>query len=126
MGSFASPPIGGYLEMMAVTPDFVVEFVDRLKAAIERESLARLSSSALRALQLANGNETPAEPRRRRRRAIVARRSRTVTVSKGRRLQGQYIGRLRNLKGRNRLRVKAVARKKGVEAAIKLADKLAR
>jgi len=47
-------------------------------------------------------------------------------VSDGRRLHGQYIGRLRSLKGRDRARVQAVRNKKGAAEAIKLADKLLR
>lgn len=43
---------------------------------------------------------------------------------KTRRLQGQYIGRPRNLKGANRIRVRAVAKKDGVPPAIALADRL--
>lgn len=47
-------------------------------------------------------------------------------VSDGRRLHGQYIGRLRSLKGRDRTRVQAMRNKKGPAEAIKLADKLLR
>jgi hypothetical protein len=44
--------------------------------------------------------------------------------SPGRQLQGQYIGALRSLKGQARARVKATAKRDGVEAALKLAQKL--
>jgi hypothetical protein len=40
---------------------------------------------------------------------------------KARRLQGQYLGALRALTGTNRAKVKAVAKDKGVAAAVKLA-----
>ncbi|HEX3698838.1 MAG TPA: hypothetical protein VH374_25940 [Polyangia bacterium] len=52
--------------------------------------------------------------------------ARSHSVSDGRRLHGQYIGRLRSLKGRDRARVQAVRNKKGAAEAIKLADKLLR
>lgn len=44
--------------------------------------------------------------------------------SPGRMLQGQYIGRLRKLKGADRTRVQKVAQTKGVKEAVKLADSL--
>jgi hypothetical protein len=44
--------------------------------------------------------------------------------SPGRQLQGQYIGRLRKLKGSKRAQVQRLAQTKGVAAAVKLADKL--
>lgn len=47
-------------------------------------------------------------------------------ISAGRRLHGQYIGRLRSLKGKDRARVQAIRKKKGAAEAIKLADRLLR
>lgn len=54
--------------------------------------------------------------------AVAARANRKP--SPGRQLQGQYIGRLRKLKGRKRAQVQRVAQTKGIAAAVKLADKL--
>ncbi len=44
--------------------------------------------------------------------------------SKGRQLQGRYIGLLRNLTKKNQARVKSIRKKKGVEAAIREARRL--
>ena len=54
------------------------------------------------------------------------RRSITLTpkVSQARRLQGQYLGSLRRLKGADRAQVKKVAKEKGVAEAVKVARKL--
>jgi hypothetical protein len=41
-------------------------------------------------------------------------------VARARKLQGQYLGALKSLTGANRARVKAVAKKKGVAAAVKM------
>ena len=42
-------------------------------------------------------------------------------VARARKLQGQYLGALKSLKGADRAKVKAVAKDKGVAAAVKLA-----
>ena len=39
-------------------------------------------------------------------------------------MQGQYMGRLRKLKGPDKAKVKAAAKKDGVKAAVKLADQI--
>jgi hypothetical protein len=56
-------------------------------------------------------------------------RSRKLRLSSARRaalkLQGQYMGYLRNLKPRQKARVRALRAQKGVEAAISFARKLA-
>ena len=45
----------------------------------------------------------------------------TPKVARARKLQGQYLGALKSLKGADRARVKAVAKEKGVAEAVKLA-----
>jgi hypothetical protein len=45
----------------------------------------------------------------------------TPKIARARKLQGQYLGALRSLKGSDRAKVKAVAKEKGVGAAVKLA-----
>jgi hypothetical protein len=45
----------------------------------------------------------------------------TPKVARARKLQGQYLGTLKSLKGADRAKVKAVAKEKGVAAAVKLA-----
>jgi hypothetical protein len=45
----------------------------------------------------------------------------TPKVARARKLQGQYMGALKSLKGADRAKVKAVAKEKGVAEAVKLA-----
>ena len=45
----------------------------------------------------------------------------TPKVARARKLQGQYLGALKSLKGADRAKVKAIAKDKGVAAAVKLA-----
>jgi hypothetical protein len=45
----------------------------------------------------------------------------TPKVARARKLQGQYLGALKSLKGADRAKVKAVAKDKGVAEAVKLA-----
>ena len=47
-------------------------------------------------------------------------------VSPGRRIHGRYIGLIRNLPLREKAKVRAIHAKKGVEAAIKMAEELRR
>jgi hypothetical protein len=53
----------------------------------------------------------------------VAKKAKKVTpkVARARKLQGQYLGALKSLKGADRAKVKAVAKDKGVVEAVKLA-----
>jgi hypothetical protein len=48
-------------------------------------------------------------------------RTATPKAIRARKLQGQYMGALKSLKGANRAKVKAVAKEKGVAVAVKLA-----
>ena len=45
----------------------------------------------------------------------------TPKVARSRKLQGQYLGALKSLKGANRAKVKRTAKEKGVAEAVKLA-----
>jgi hypothetical protein len=45
----------------------------------------------------------------------------TPKVARARKLQGQYLGALKSLKGENRAKVKAIAKEKGVAEAVKMA-----
>jgi len=45
----------------------------------------------------------------------------TPKVARARKLQGQYLGALKSLKGADRAKVKAVAKEKGVVEAVKIA-----
>jgi hypothetical protein len=48
----------------------------------------------------------------------------TPKVARARKLQGQYLGALKSLKGADRAKVKAVAKDKGVAEAVKLAARM--
>jgi hypothetical protein len=110
---------------MAQVRDTVVDFVRRLAVAIDAEVDIRAREAVIRALRGSNGRSSlGAAANRRRRPRSAAASNKDGVVPKWRRVQGQYLGRLRKLTGKNRVRVKAVARTKGVEAAIKLADRL--
>jgi hypothetical protein len=50
----------------------------------------------------------------------------TPEVARARKLQGQYLGALKSLRGENRAKVKRTAKEKGVAAAVKLALSLRR
>jgi hypothetical protein len=50
----------------------------------------------------------------------------TSKAARARKLQGQYMGALRSLKGADRAKVKAVAKQKGVATAVKLALRMKR
>ena len=91
--------------------------------AIERAfadiaALAEALTDRLRVAESGVGRATTAEPRRKL----------TITPKRRaqRKLHGSYIGHLRHLKPAQKLRVKAVKEKRGFEAAIRVAKKLAR
>jgi hypothetical protein len=110
---------------MATSVELLVnEFVARLSDAIESsvgERFRRVVSGAL-----GDGAVSVRRASRRGRGRPPGRsaRRRSGPVSPARRLQGQYLGRLRALKGANRARVKAIAKEKGVAAAVKEANKI--
>jgi hypothetical protein len=52
---------------------------------------------------------------------LTAAKKASPKVTRARKLQGQYLGALKSLTGANRAKVKAVAKEKGVAAAVKLA-----
>ena len=92
----------------------VAEFADRLTAAIEEDTLAKVRG-------VLGGGIGVSRPRRGRPPGTgrVGRAVRSGPVSPARRLQGQYLGALRKLKGRERNRIRAIAKKDGVAAALK-------
>ena len=65
------------------------------------------------------GKATPASSAK----PAVAKKAKQATpkVARARKLQGQYLGALKSLKGADRAKVKAVAKEKGVAEAVKLA-----
>jgi hypothetical protein len=100
----------------------VADFVDSLTAAIEADTLAKIREAIGGAI---GGSLGEARPRRGRPPgpARAARPVRRGPVSPARRLQGQYLGALRKLKGRERNRIRAIAKKDGVAAALKAINK---
>lgn len=92
--------------------NMVSRFADQLSALIEQRVLVQTRERLLASV----GGSTAG-------RGLIAPLGRRPP-SPGRQLQGQYIGRLRKLKGEARARVQKVARQKGVAAAVALADKL--
>jgi hypothetical protein len=59
-------------------------------------------------------------------RAVTEKKTRTATPKaiRARKLQGQYMGALKSLKGAERAKVKAMAKEKGVAEAVKLAKSM--
>lgn len=109
----------------------VQDFTSQIVALIQAEATERARAAILGAFSGSGVKRGPGRPPgsgRRGRPPGTALRAlgRPRAVSDGRRLHGQYIGRLRSLKGRDRARVQAVRNKKGPAEAIKLADRLLR
>jgi hypothetical protein len=102
----------------------VKEFVTNLSDAIEAEASRRVETAVRQALGSGFGGglfrRGPGRPPGRSLAAARAKRP----VSPARRLQGQYLGRLRALKGDDRARVRAMAKKKGVAEAVRLANSI--
>jgi hypothetical protein len=104
------------------------------KALRNRDQEIRTLRERLAALEQLSPASAPARgPRRRRRgarRAAIRRRVRRAPLSPKvralRRLQGKYMGYVRRLKPAEKARVRAVREKQGMDAAIKLAQSLAK
>jgi hypothetical protein len=94
------------------------DFVSRLTAAITEEANQRARSLVLGAL--GDGSAQASGTAKARRRPAAS----SPKVVQARRIQGQYLGALRRLKGADRVRVKKVAKEKSVAEAVKLAAKL--
>jgi hypothetical protein len=93
-------------------------------AAIERELAVLRAGQAAAPPRRGPGRPRlarPGAPPRPKRRFTMTPKARAA-----RKIQGQYLGRLRKLTGANRAKVKAVAKQKGVAAAVKVADGLLR
>lgn len=96
---------------MMTLPALINDFVARLEDAIESRIREHLLAGLNADKGSGRGTKRPARP---------------AAVSSSRRRQGQYIGLLRSLSGRDRARVQAAARKDGVPAALRLARQLKR
>ena len=117
------------VEITTLVQDFTSQIVALIQAeATERARAAILGAFAGGGVAVKRGPGRPPGSGRRGRPPGSGLRAlgRPRAVSDGRRLHGQYIGRLRSLKGRDRARVQAVRNKKGAAEAIKLADRLLR
>jgi hypothetical protein len=91
----------------------IAEFVDELTDAVEAMASTRIEAAMRDAFGDSAGGVGGS-----------VRAKRRGPVSHKRRLQGQYLGRLRSLKGAERSRVRAIARKKGVAEAVRAANKI--
>ena len=105
----------------------VQAFARQIAAAVEAAAVARVQAA------LAGAFGTPAKhrPGRPPKSAAVAapparnrKKKASPKVVRARKLQGQYLGALKSLAGADRAKVKAVAKAKGVPAAVKLAASL--
>jgi hypothetical protein len=88
-----------------------------------QESLVGLAKGVGGLLRLVNGQAAAAAPGERR--AVKRTLTLSIEVRALRKLQGTYMGYLRNLKPRQKTRVKALREAKGYPAAVKLARRLA-
>jgi len=123
------------LAMSSELHSLVQDFSSQIVALIQTEASERARAAILGAFSgsgvaaIKRGRGRPPGRGRRGRSSGSALLGRTIfrpPISAGRRLHGQYIGRLRSLKGKARARVVAVRKKKGAAEAIKLADRLLR
>jgi len=109
--------------MTAAVDHLIAQFLQSVEEIINDHAHARIRTALGRAF----GTVDPSGPSRAGRppgrRAGGAGRA-PGRVSRARRLQGQYLGALRGLKGRARARVKKLAQQKGVAEAVKLAARL--
>jgi len=104
--------------VQALVESFAVRVQAHAESAVEsrvRQVLASL---------LTPGRPIPGPKRSRLLSAEAARAPLSAKAARGRRLQGQYLGALRSLRGAARERVKRTARAEGVAAAVKLAASL--
>ncbi len=105
-------------------------FVNKITAAVESAAAQRLQA----AIAGAFGTSQKRGPGRPAKQAVVpvtplaapkaAARMVTPKVIRARKLQGQYLGALRALAAADKAKVKAVAKEKGVAAAVKMAKGL--
>lgn len=86
-----------------------------------RRSLASVAHAIQRLAEAAAAATGAASPTRRGRKLKLSRQRRAAL-----KLQGQYMGHLRNLKPKQKTRVKAARTTKGIRAAIALARRLAK
>ena len=116
------------VEITSLVQDFTSQIVALIQAEATERARAAIMGAFSGGAPLKRGPGRPPGSGRRGRPPGSGLRAagRPRAVSDGRRLHGQYIGRLRSLKGRDRARVQAVRNKKGPAEAIRLADKLLR
>ncbi len=104
----------------------VETFASQITAAVEASVSQRLQAAIAGAFG-APQKRGPGRPPKQALAPVTAisaeKKTRTATPKaiRARKLQGQYMGALKSLKGANRAKVKAVAKEKGVAEAVKLA-----
>ena len=104
--------------------DLTISLVDQIAALIDRDAKARINAALDRMYNGASGRSPGREAKAGKPRA--ERRSLSPAVKRARKVQGQYLGALRSLTGRNRNKVKAIAKKEGVAKAVAAARALAK
>ena len=100
--------------------DLTIAFLDRVRTVIEADVAVRFREAVSRIFDASDVRsrvvrKDPRGPRRR---------SSSPALRRMRKLQGQYIGALRGLDERDRARVKAIAKTKGVAEAVRVAHRL--
>lgn len=98
-------------------------FVEQIAAAVDADVQERVADALERMFNGSAGRS--AGPRKAAAQPKRERRSLSPAATRARKLQGKYLGALRSLKGRDRDKVKAIARTKGVAKAITVARALA-
>jgi hypothetical protein len=106
--------------MSRAIDQLVTQFVADLNQGVESSVAESVRMALLGIGQHGNGTRTGA----RRMRSGEMRDHTGRSVSPARRLQGQYLGRLRALRGRDRDRVRAIAKEKGVAHAVREAKRI--
>jgi len=104
--------------------DLIHDFISRITALVEARAQQQARAAVLGVFGDGRGGRGarrgPGRPPGRRTVKLTPKGLRT------RKLQGRYLGALRGLKGADRAKVKALAKDKGVAAAVALAHKLAK
>lgn len=94
-------------------------FIDQIAAAIDSNVRARITAAFGRVFSGVSGKSLRSSSKAAGQRP--ERRSLSPAARRARKLQGQYIGALRSLTGRDRDKVKAIAKTDGVAAAVRMA-----
>jgi hypothetical protein len=98
--------------------EITTSFVDQIAEAIDGNAKTRIAAALERMYGDSSGKSAGSS------RPRLERRSLSPAAKRARKIQGQYVGTLRRFKGAARARIMAVAKKKGVAAAVKMMARL--